>query len=182
MSDFLSTSEDEAKSYLPRYKILYGTIILGCLLIMGRLWFLQIMQGTELRQYSERNRVKETKLPAPRGLFLDRENRVLVDNLPGFDASIAPQYAKKLDETSDAVGEVLGVPGRKLSDFVRTAQRRDGPFHPVKIKDNVSLDEVFRLKLLRWDHPGLNINESILRFYSMAQNAAQLFGYVGTKR
>lgn len=179
MSDFLQTSEDEAKTYLPRYKILYFTIIFGCLLIAGRLWFLQIMQGSELRQFSEKNRVKETKLPAPRGLFLDRENRVLVDNLPGFDASISPQYAKKLDETSEAVGEVLGMPGRRISENVRTSQRRDGPFRPVKIRDNVSLEEVFRLKLLRWDHPGLNINESILRFYNLAENGAQLFGYVG---
>src|ERR1700722_7196626 len=138
MSDFLQTSEDEAKAFLPRYKILYATIILGCMLIAGRLWFLQILQGSELRQFSERNRVKETKLPAPRGLFLDRENRVMVDNLPGFDASIAPQYAKKLDETADAVGEVLDMPGRHISDFVRASQRRDGPFRQVKIRDNVS--------------------------------------------
>ncbi len=178
MSDFLQTSEDEAKDFLPRYKMLYITIILGCSLIAGRLWFLQIMQGSELRQFSEKNRVKETKLPAPRGLFLDRENRVLVDNLPGFDASIRPQYAKKLDETSDAIGEILGQPGRRISDDVRKAQRRDGPFRPVRIRDNLSLDQVFRLKLLRWDHPSLSINEDILRYYNLAENGAQLFGYV----
>jgi penicillin-binding protein 2 len=179
MSDFLQTSEEEAKEYLPRYKLLYGTIIFCTALVLGRLWFLQIMQGTELRQFSEKNRVKESKLPAPRGLFLDRENRVLVDNLPGFDASISPQYAKRLDETADAVGNVLEVPGRAIADLVRKTQRRDGPFRPVKIKDNVSLEQVFKLKLLRWDHPGLNINESILRYYNLAENGAQLFGYVG---
>jgi penicillin-binding protein 2 len=179
MSDFLQTSEEEAKEYLPRYKLLYATIIFCTALVLGRLWFLQIMQGTELRQFSEKNRVKESKLPAPRGLFLDRENRVLVDNLPGFDASISPQYAKKLDETADAVGNVLEIPGRAIADLVRKTQRRDGPFRPVKIKDNVSLEQVFKLKLLRWDHPGLNINESILRYYNLAENGAQLFGYVG---
>lgn len=179
MSDFLQTSEEEAKEYLPRYKILYGAVFLAVFLLVGRLWYLQIMQGTELRQFSEKNRVKETKLPAPRGLFLDRENRVLVDNLPGFDVSISPQYAKKLDETSEAVGQVVSQAGRSISDLVRKTQRRDGPFRPVKIKDNISLEEVFRLKLLRWDHPGLNINETILRYYNLAENGAQLFGYVG---
>ncbi len=179
MSDFLQTSEQEAKEYAPRYKLLYAVIFFGFVLIGGRLWFLQILQGTELRQFSEKNRVKETKLPSPRGLFLDRENRVLVDNLPGFDASIAPQYAKKLDETAEAVGEVLGIPGRRIAEDVRKSQRRDGPFRPVRIRDNVSLEEVFRLKLLRWDFPGLNINQNILRFYNLAENGAQLFGYVG---
>ncbi|MGE0527422.1 MAG: penicillin-binding protein 2 [Bdellovibrionales bacterium] len=179
MKDFLQPSEDEAKEYLPRYKMLYAAVIIATLLITGRLWFLQIIQGTELRQFSEKNRVKETKLPAPRGLFLDRENRVLVDNLPGFGASISPQYAKRLEETAEVVGEILEMPGRRIVDEVRKSKRRDGPFRPVRIKDNISLDEVFRLKLLRWDHPGLNINESILRFYNLAENGAQLFGYTG---
>jgi penicillin-binding protein 2 len=179
MSDFLQTSEEEAREYLPRYRIMYAVIFICCSLILGRLWFLQILSGTELRQFSEKNRVKETKLPAPRGLFLDRENRVLVDNLPGFDASISPQYAKKLDETAEAVGQVIGQPGRAIADLVRKTQRRDGPFRPVKIKDNLPFEEFFRLKLLRWDFPGLNLNESILRFYNLAENGAQLFGYVG---
>lgn len=178
MNHFMQSSEDEAKEYLPRYKVLYATILILSFIIASRLWYLQIMQGSELRQFSEKNRVKETKLPAPRGLFLDRENRVLVDNLPGFDATIRPQYAKHLDETAEAVGEVLGIPGRRLAEDVRKSQRRDGPFRSYKIKDNVPLDEVFKLKLLRWDHPGLAINESILRFYNLAENGAQLFGYV----
>jgi penicillin-binding protein 2 len=178
MKDFLQTSEDEAKEYWPRYRLVYATIIVAFLIIVGRLWYLQIIQGTELRQFSEKNRVKETKLPAERGLFLDRENRVLVDNLPGFDATISPQYAKKLDETSEIVGRVLGLPGRRISEDVRKSQRRDGPFRMVKIKDNLSMDEVFQLKLLRWDHPGLNTNKTILRYYNLAENGAQLFGYV----
>lgn len=179
MSDFLQTSEDEAKEFLPRYKILYFTLAISTALIVGRLWFLQIMQGTELRQFSEKNRVKEGKLYAPRGLFLDRENRVLVDNLPGFDTSISPQYSLKLDETAGAVGEVMNIPGARIAADVRKSRNINGPFRPVKIKDNVSLEEVFKLKLLRWDHPGLNINESILRYYNLAENGAQLFGYVG---
>src|SRR5262249_1517342 len=156
-----------------------ATIFLAALLILGRLWYLQIIEGTELRQFSEKNRVKETKLPAPRGLFMDRENRVLVDNLPGFEVTISPQYATRLNETSDAVGEILGIEPTRIVAESRRSRRRDGPFRPVRVKDNASIDDVLRLKLLRWDHPGLNINESIVRFYGMKENAAQLFGYVG---
>ena len=58
MSDFLQTSEQEAKEFLPRYKLLYAAILIGCIMISGRLWYLQILQGSELRQFSEKNRVK----------------------------------------------------------------------------------------------------------------------------
>jgi len=178
MSLLLSNPEDEVKEFLPRYKVVYTLIALACTLIVGRLWYLQIYQGEELREYSEKNRVKETKIPAPRGLILDQFGNVLVDNFPGFEATITPQYAKHLELTSNAVGTVLGIGGGKIIATVRKGRRQDGPFRPVRIKDNLSLEEVFKLKLLRWDHPGLNINETVVRHYPLGPNGAQLLGYV----
>lgn len=179
MSKYLPNPEEEAKEYSPRYKLLYCILGICALMIFGRLWYLQIVKGTELRQYSERNRIKETKIPAPRGLVLDRSGQVLVENLPGFEATISPQYATKLEETAEAVSKVLDIPPATIVQTVQKSRRRNGPFRPVKIKDNLTLNEVYRLKILRWDHPGLNINETILRHYPLEKNGAQLFGYVG---
>jgi penicillin-binding protein 2 len=67
----------------------------------------------------------------------------------------------------------------EIVQMVKKSRYQNGPFLPVRIKDNLSLDQVYRLKLLRWDHPGLNVNEIILRYYPLAENGAQLFGYVG---
>lgn len=179
MSYHLSSSEEEVKEFLPRFRFLYVIVGLTCLLVISRLWFLQIYQGEELREYSDKNRVKQTKVPAPRGLMVDREGSILVDNLPGFEASITPQYATRLEETAAGVGEILNIPALKIVTDVKKGRRRDGPFRPVKVKDNLTLEEVYRLKLLRWDHPGLNINEIVVRHYPLGANGAQLFGYVG---
>ncbi len=179
MSYFLSNSEEEVKEFIPRFRLLYFALAFACVVVMGRLWHLQIYQGEELRQYSEKNRVKETKVRAPRGLMLDRDGRVLVDNLPGFQATITPQYATRLDATAEAVGEVLNIPASNVIAEVKKGRRRDGPFRPVNVKDNLTLEEVYRLKLLRWDHPGLNINEIVVRHYPLGPNGAQMFGYVG---
>lgn len=177
--EHLSNSEEEAKEYSTRYKILYIGTALTFSIIFCRLWFLQIIQGTELIQFSERNRVKETKIPAPRGLMLDRDGRVLVDNLPGFEASISPQYATKLNETAQVISPVLGIASDKIMEEVIKSRKREGHFKPVRIKDHLSLEDVYRLKLIRWDHPGLNINEIVVRHYPLGANGAQLFGYVG---
>ncbi|MGE0762026.1 MAG: penicillin-binding protein 2 [Bdellovibrionales bacterium] len=179
MSYHLSSSEEEVKEFLPRFRLLYIVVGIACFAIISRLWFLQIYQGEELREFSEKNRVKETKVPAPRGLMVDRNGEILVDNLPGFEATITPQYATRLEETATAAGEILHIPAAKIISEVKKGRRRDGPFRPVKLKDNLSLEEVYLLKLLRWDHPGLNINEIVVRHYPLAANGAQLFGYVG---
>jgi len=49
----------------------------------------------------------------------------------------------------------------------------------VKLKDNLTRDEVFRLKRIRLDTPGLEIRETVIRSYPLKDNGSQLFGYVG---
>jgi penicillin-binding protein 2 len=177
-SKFVANEEEEAKAFAPRYRHIYILIMISGLTIFIRLWYLQIIMGTELRDFSEKNLIKETKIPAPRGLLLDREGRVLVDNLPGFEATISPQYATNLEETARVVGPILGMMPANIIALVKRSRTKNGPFRPVRIKENLSIEDVFRLKLLRLDHPGLNINETIKRHYPLRENGAQLFGYV----
>ena len=179
MSKLIANSEEEIKEYKSRFKLLYFSVFLASSIVFARLWHLQIIEGQELRDYSEKNRVKETKIEAPRGFFLDRNAEVLVQNLPGFTVTISPQYATKLKETAKAVGIILNIPYENIVNLVKSSQLKNGPFRPVPIKENLNLTEVFKLKLLRLDHPGLNIQQTILRNYPMKENGAQLFGYVG---
>ena len=175
----LYNHEELAKDYDPRYKLLYWVIGITAIIIFTRLWYLQIIKGDELSDYAKRNRLKETKIPAPRGLVLDRDGRVLVDNLPGFEATITPQFASRLEETAEEVGQVLDLRKDQVLKMVKKSKRENGLFRPVKIKENLTLDEVFRIKMLALHHPGLEINETILRYYPLRDNGAQLFGYVG---
>lgn len=179
MSKYLRDEQEEVKDFSSRYKLLYSIVIIAVAVIFSRLWYLQIISGNELRSYSEKNRIKETKLPAPRGLVLDREGSILVENLPGFEATIVPQYATKLEQTAQSIGEILKLPPKEVIAMVKESRRQNGPFFPVKIKENLNLDEVYLLKRLRFDHPGLRINEAILRHYPLNENGSQIFGYVG---
>lgn len=174
----IANQEEEARSFQPRYRLLYILVLASGFVIFLRLWYLQIVMGNELRVFSEKNLIKETKIPAPRGLILDREGRVLVDNLPGFGAAISPQYATDLKASATAISPILNIAPNSILSAVKESRFKNGPFRPVRVKDNLSLDEVYRLKLLRMDHPGLNINEVITRHYPLRENGAQLFGYV----
>ncbi|MEZ4872376.1 MAG: hypothetical protein R2827_09060 [Bdellovibrionales bacterium] len=104
----LYNHEEIAKDFEPRYKLLYWIIGVTATIIFSRLWYLQIIKGDELKAYSERNRVKETKIPA-RGLIFRSRRSVLVDNLPGFEATITPQFASRLEDTAEHAGKILGL-------------------------------------------------------------------------
>ncbi|AHI06318.1 penicillin-binding protein [Bdellovibrio bacteriovorus W] len=170
---------DEAKDYHGRYKIFYFVIAFTLAIFTMRLWYLQVISGNELREFSEKNRIKQNKIAAPRGMMLDRDGKVLVENLPGFEAIISPQYVESLDKLAKTVGPVLGMEPDKLSAKITKGRRQNGPFAQIRLKENLSRDEVIRLKRMRLDIPGLEIRESIVRNYPLKENGAQLLGYVG---
>lgn len=176
--DFISNPE-ESKEFLPRYRLFYMAIGFTFLIFSMRLWFLQVIEGNELREFSEKNRLKQNKINAPRGLLLDRDGKILVENQAGFEAILSPQYIEDTEDVADVVGPILGIEPEKLVAKIQKSRRQNGPFAQVKIKDNLSRDEVFRLKHVRLETPGLEIRESIVRHYPLVENGAQLFGYVG---
>lgn len=178
MSQYIA-NDQEAKEYLPRYRILYGIIGFTVVLFFLRLWYLQIINGAELRAFSEQNSIKETKIAAPRGIIYDRNGEILVENLPGFEVTISPQYVRGLEETADAVGKALNMPAQTVIQMVQRSKKINGPFRPVKLKDNLTRDEIFNLEIIKNDYSGLDIKENVLRSYPLRANGAQLFGYVG---
>ncbi|MBC7370558.1 MAG: penicillin-binding protein 2, partial [Bdellovibrionaceae bacterium] len=177
MSEYV-TNPDEAKEYIPRYKLLYSFIAVTFLIFTARLWYLQIITGNELREFSEKNRIKQNKITAPRGLMLDRNGKVLVENLPGFEAIVSPQYVDNIDNMAAAIGPILGVEPDKIIQKVQRSRKQNGSFAQVRLKENLSREEVFRLKRIRLDTPGLEIRESIVRYYPLIEDGAQAFGYV----
>lgn len=178
MSEYIS-NPDEAKEFQNRYKTLSVFIILTFIVFILRLMWLQIFQGNELRQFSENNRIKQNKISAPRGLILDRDGKALVENLAGFEVIISPQYVENVKELSSVVGPILDIEPEKIIEKFKRSKRINGAFATIRLKDNLSREEVFRLKRIRLETPGLEIRESIIRHYPLHENGAQIFGYVG---
>ncbi|MAF91119.1 MAG: penicillin-binding protein 2 [Bdellovibrionaceae bacterium] len=179
MSYQLQTPEEEVKEYSSSYTLLYASVVLTFAILGVRLWYLQIYEGNEHRYISERNLVKKSTIYAPRGRILDREGRILVDNQAGFEAIITPQYAAKLEDTAKAIAPILNLQAARIVKKVKKEARQNGKYRPVRIKENLSRDEVTRLSRLQLDHPGLDINMFIKRTYPFHENGAQFLGYVG---
>lgn len=67
-----------------RIYFFYGILVLGFLLLAGRLFELQIIFGSRNRLMAEGNRIKKIIVPAPRGTIYDRQNQPLVRNIPVY--------------------------------------------------------------------------------------------------
>src|ERR1700748_2950006 len=87
------------------------------ILLIGRLYQLQVMSGEYYMRKSADNFVKELELPATRGQIRDRKGRVLVDNRPAYNVYITPRFfntdaftrLKKYLQLSDDAATALEV-------------------------------------------------------------------------
>lgn len=178
MSNFLRNDEDLVRELHPRFKIIVVGILISFLLILGRLVQLQIIQGSTLRAFSEKNLLKEIRIESPRGLIYDRSGVILTENKPGFAVTITPQYAKDLIPLAEELEKIINVPKHEIIEKVQTSKKQNGTFRPAIIKDNIDRDQVFKIELLKFSYSGLDINEHFIRNYTVDAAGSHLLGYI----
>ena len=150
-------------------------VLLGFLVILLRLWQLQLLQGDELRKISESNRLRIIRVSAPRGIIFDRNGIPLVKNTPYFCASVIPEEFDIANIPSLAA--VLRVPEEEIKE--KLTRKAQSPFTPVKLKEGLSYNEVGYIEARRSDFPGLFVENEVSREYLFSGTGAHVIGYLG---
>ncbi len=176
---FLGQAE-QIREFQERFKYLYAAVFLGLGLLMTRMVYLQILRGEQMRQSSEDNRIKRVKIAAPRGMIFDRNHTLLIDNRPAFDLEITPQYlneSKKGPQVVSALSHILKMPTSEIQGILDKAKNQP-TFLPVKIKNDLSRDEVALIEVWKLEMPGVDVKEEIKRTNIHGDVAAHLLGYI----
>jgi penicillin-binding protein 2 len=161
-----------------RHKYFIAFLVIAFLLLFVRLWYLQVIKGSELLRLSENNRIRIRENPADRGMLLDRKGRILAHNRPSFEVYLVPEDLKRNPETLDQVGGLLNIAQDEIQTKLRTQKQR-APFKPVKIKSDIEWDELARLEFNRVHLPGLVVDVRPRRAYNYGTLASHLLGYIG---
>src|SRR5512137_2065801 len=85
------------KAHDPKLALFWMAVAasLAFLVLLSRLYHLQILRGEEYKGRADENFVKELRVPADRGLVLDRARKVLVDSRPSYDVVLIPYFCGK---------------------------------------------------------------------------------------
>lgn len=173
---------EQLQSFQDRFRYLYGILIVMASILFLRLWYLQILKGDEFKQSAEENRLKKIKIEAPRGMVLDRERRVLLDNHPTFNVVITPQYFRaasneQRDASVDKLSRIINTPAKTILD-VLNKNRNQPSFQPVVIKKNLSMDEVSLIEMEKNSLYGVEVATGIQRKNVNGQIGSHLLGYI----
>jgi penicillin-binding protein 2 len=157
-----------------------AVVLLAALLF--RLWFLQVLNGPEYLAEANSNRIRDSRVIAPRGNILDRNGEVLVDNRTSLALQIDPDElpedpAKRRAELAQLAELTHSSLGR-----VRTLMREqweEAPGTPVTLRSGVGSYLAFYLEENQERFPGVEIERVFVRHYPHGSLAAHVLGYTG---
>ena len=155
------------------------TLVFG--LFALRLFQLQIVQGEELRERSERNSVRTVRIDPPRGEILDRQGRVLATTRPAWELQVLPHGLGNPQKTFAALGQLLEVEPALLENKVGRP-RGTARYRPVSLASDLSFEELARVETHRFALPGVVTRVRPRRHYVEGELAAHLLGTIGEVR
>ena len=137
----------------------------------------QILGHGKYQLQSETNRLRPIPLPAPRGLILDRNGRVLAENVPGYTISLLPASDVALRATLAHIAPIANIDSAEIERVIQRAHR--APYQPALVLGDAPFNVVSALEERRLMIPGLLIQSEPKRYYPDTGVVAHLVGYVG---
>ena len=157
-----------------------GVVMAAFLVLVGQLWYLQVLEGGRFLDASDKNRIRVRPVAAPRGILFDRHGVPLVDNRPAFTLSLIPRELPRDPVSRDAVlgrvAALLRIPYQELQDAVARVQADS--FLPVRVRRGLTMEDVAKVEEWKLELPGVIAEVEPQRVYPTSRFAAHLLGYV----
>lgn len=169
--------EQIVNSHSKRVDLIANIFFFCFLLILGRLWYLQLYKGNFFLRHSLENQLRKEIVKSPRGMIFSRDNKLLVNNVPRLDAIIIPQYFRKRKIVFNRLADILGI---SVKDLRRRYSKGWGQerFRPITVKKNLSPVEVARIETESFNLPGVSVKTFISREYLDSEVGSHVLGYI----
>lgn len=175
----MNNSSDKGKILHKRAFV--SAIVMICLLmvLVVRLYDLQVWEGEKYQILSDENRISTRILIPPRGRVYDRNGVQIASNVQNFQALIIAEQTPDVDMTLQRFQKIIPL-SEQEQERIKKDIKNNKRFMPVKLKDNLYFDEVAKLQLYAPELPGIVIDEGLNRVYPMGVYTSAFLGYVGS--
>jgi len=102
-----------------KIKVYFVLVVTAFLVILMRVWYLQILKGEDFMGQSEQNRVRKISLADYRGEIKDRLGNIIVNVRPSFSLYVTPEDADNLSESLEFLSGLIEINKDKLRNDIR---------------------------------------------------------------
>lgn len=147
------------------------------LIIIGRLFYLQVLQGDKYFLLAEKNRLSVRLTMPSRGNIYDRNGVQLAENTKTFQAVLIKEEATDYRKTLSNFLRLIPLEEDEIKR-IQTELKYKRAFMPVRLKDNLTWEEMILIQLNMPDLSGVQIEEGLMRFYPAGAGNTHVLGYV----
>lgn len=155
------------------------TLLVVCLVLfavlLGRMVYLQLWRGDYYAKKSDGNRLRQSRILAPRGIIYDSEGKELVNNLPGYAVVLQKQSSYK-PETLQRLSNLLQMPVEEINAKIKASENF---YEPIMLKNNLDQQMVTKIEEQRRYMPEVMLSVQPIRNYPYHELAVHALGYVG---
>ena len=155
--------------------IVIATLIL---VLLGRLFWLQVVRHDYYADLSQGNRVRIEPLPPDRGLILDRHGTVLAENTPAYQLELTPEQVEDVPGTLARLADV-GLLQRDDLPALQRLIRSSRKFESVPLRLQLTDEDIATFAVRQFEFPGVEIRTRLARWYPFGPSAVHALGYVG---
>lgn len=155
------------------------TLLVVCLVLFAvlleRMVYLQLWRGDYYAKQSDGNRLRQSRILAPRGIIYDSEGKELVNNLPGYAVVLQKQSSYK-PETLQRLSNLLQMPVEEINAKIKASENF---YEPIMLKNNLDQQMVTKIEEQRRYMPEVMLSVQPIRNYPYHELAVHALGYVG---
>lgn len=171
------------ESYLTQKKrigILFLFFVLACLVLIGRLFYWQVVRSEELSAKAREQQTSDNVIRPARGLIYDRNFKVLANNMSVETISISPKNVRgnkkqTKEEIAKNIAECLKVDEATVLKKIE----KNSDFEYIKRKVEKEDADKLREYVNKYSIDGIKFAEDTKRYYPYSNFASQVIGFVG---
>ena len=145
--------------------------------IIARLFSLQINDNTKYLTLSDKNRIREWKLPPTRGNIVDYFGNVIAGNLKVYQLHIIPEQVESFNYLLSRLKVLLKLSDKKISNILKNKKQLK-PWESIIVSENLSWSEFVKVNNYLYDLAGAKPVMTISRNYPFNDIYTHVLGYV----
>ena len=145
--------------------------------IIGRLFSLQISENKKYLTLSDKNRLRETRLPPIRGEFIDFFGNTIAGNLKVYQLHVIPEQVENFRYLMVRLKDILNLSDDTFNKIVKKKNKQK-PWETLIISENLSWDEFSKVNFYLHELSGVKPVITLGRSYPFSNSYTHVLGYV----
>ena len=159
-----------------QYLIAIGITWFLIIILLARFFQIQIVGHDSYRKKANTNRIRKITTTAPRGLILDRNGQILVDNLPTYVLTAIPGELSQKGEKFGLISKTIGLDSTLVSRNYKKYYR--GRFISTRLAKDLTFHQISKLEENKLNLEGIYYQQFPERYFPSAVRASHILGYV----